>query len=400
MQKKLKRSLGLFQVSFYGIGTILGAGIYALIGKISAVAGMWAPLSFVFSAILVSFTAYSYIQLVRLFPKSAGEAEYVYQSFRSLFLSNLVGWLVAFSGLVSAATLTRGFVGYFQTFFDINTHFIQIGLIAFIAFIAIVGIKESAWTAVVITFIEIFGLILICWKGFPFVLNEGVAKFKADSVFDVAAIAPILSGGFLAIYAFIGFEDIVNLAEEVKKPKRNIPLAIFFSLIVSTILYVLVGLVSVSALTLEELAASDSPLSEVYKKSGGSPLFLSLIGLCAIFNGLLAQVIMVSRILYGTRHQLKFLKILSVVNLKTQTPIIATVFISVSILLFSLNFPIEKLAGGASYLILSIFTIINASLITINFRASKTKFLNYFLPGLGIILNVGLIVVNFLNINI
>ena len=301
---------------------------------------------------------------------------------------------------MSAATLTRGFVGYFQTFFDINTHFIQIGLIAFIAFIAIVGIKESAWTAVVITFIEIFGLILICWKGFPFVLNEGVAKFKADSVFDVAAIAPILSGGFLAIYAFIGFEDIVNLAEEVKKPKRNIPLAIFFSLIVSTILYVLVGLVSVSALTLEELAASDSPLSEVYKKSGGSPSFLSLIGLCAIFNGLLAQVIMVSRILYGTRHQLKFLKILSVVNLKTQTPIIATVFISVSILLFSLNFPIEKLAGGTSYLILSIFTIINASLITINLRASKAKFLNYFLPGLGIILNVGLIVVNLLNINI
>lgn len=394
MQKKLKRTLGLFQVSFYGIGTILGAGIYALIGKISAIAGMWAPLSFVFSAILVSFTAYSYIQLVRLFPKSAGEAEYVYQSFRSLFLSNLVGWLVAFSGLVSAATLTQGFVGYFQTFFNIQSYFIQIGLIVFIAFIAIVGIRESAWTAVVITFIEIFGLLLVCWKGFPFVINEGLAKFKAEAFYDIGTIAPVLSGGFLAIYAYIGFEDIVNLAEEVKKPKRNIPLAIFFSLVVSTVLYVLVGIVSVSALSLEELGASNSPLSEVYKKSGGSPAFLSLIGLFAIFNGLLAQVIMVSRILYGTRHQLKFLKILSIVNLKTQTPIISTVFISVTILLFSLNFPIEKLAGGTSYLILSIFTLINAALITINFRVKDSKRLDYLVPGLGILLNVGLMIVN------
>ncbi|MCH2534789.1 MAG: amino acid permease [Bdellovibrionales bacterium] len=399
MQSKLKRTLGLFQVSFYGIGTILGAGIYALIGKISAVAGIWVPMSFVFSAVLVSFTAYSYIQLVRMFPKSAGEAEYVYQSFKSLSLSNLVGWLVAFSGLVSAATLTRGFVGYFQTFFDINTLYIQLGLIVFIALIAVAGIRESAWTAVVITFIEVFGLLLICWKGFPFVLNEGLTKFKAEAFFDIGTIAPVLSGGFLAIYAYIGFEDIVNLAEEVKKPKRNIPLAIFFSLLVSTVLYVLVGLVSVSALSPQELGASDSPLSEVYKKSGGNPAFLSLIGLFAIFNGLLAQVIMVSRILYGTRHQLKFLKLLSVVNLKTQTPIISTVFISVSILLFSLNFPIEKLAGGTSYLILSIFTLINAALITINFNASTPKLLNYFMPSLGILLNVGLIIINFLNMN-
>lgn len=394
---QLKRSLNLFQLSFYGIGTILGAGIYALIGKISAIAGVWAPLSFLVSAILVSFTAYSYIQLVKLYPKSAGEAEYVYQAFNSIFLSNVVAWLVAFSGLVSAATLTSGFVGYFQDFFSLNSELIQIGLISLIAIIAIIGIKESAWLAVGMTFIEVFGLLLICWAGLPHLTSESSEVFQRIPSFDISALGPVLAGGFLAIYAFIGFEDMVNLAEEVKKPHRNIPLAIVIALVVSTVLYILVGLVSVSTLSLQELRDSGSPLSDVYKLSGGEPAFISLIGLFAIFNGLLAQVIMVSRILYGTRHQFEVFKKLSIVNIKTQTPIISTVFISICILLFSLSFPIEKLAGATSYLILSIFCMINASLMIINYRSTGAKAIDYLIPGIGIALNVGLMLINFLS---
>lgn len=393
---KLKRTLSLFQISFYGIGTILGAGIYALIGKIAAVSGTWAPLSFFVSAVLISFTAYSYCQLVKMHPKSAGEAEYVYQGFNSVFLSNVVAWLVAFSGLVSAAALTRGFVGYLQQFFPLSDAVIQVGLITTITIIAIIGIRESAWLAVAMTFIEVIGLLLICFKGLPYVYTEGITQFDINSLTDMSSVGPILAGGFLAIYAFIGFEDMVNLAEEVKQPERNIPLAIIFSLIVCTALYILVGVVTVSSLPLSELSNSGSPLSDAFEKAGGNPNIISAIGLFAIFNGLLAQIIMVSRILYGARHTIEFFKKLSAVNIKTKTPIISTLVISISILVFSLLYPIETLAGATSYLILLVFTLINGSLILLNKRSKSPTALNYSLPFIGIILNISLMIYNLL----
>lgn len=146
----------------YGIGTILGAGIYALIGKISATAGMMAPLSFIVSAILASMTAYSYTQLVKLFPKSAGEAEYIFQGSHSVLLSNTVGWLVAFTGVVSASTLIKGFVGYFQTFIHWSDFLVIFLIIILVTALAIKGIKESINIVIFFTIIEIIGLILIC----------------------------------------------------------------------------------------------------------------------------------------------------------------------------------------------------------------------------------------------
>lgn len=385
---QLHRSLNLPLVALYGTGTILGAGIYALVGKIAGVAGAFAPLAFLTSSCLALFTAYSYSQLVKRFPRSAGEAEYVYQGFKKISLSNLVGWLVAFTGIISAATLTIGFVGYFQVFLNLPQNLIISLLVVALTIIAIIGIKESAWMIMIITLIEISGLVLVCSVGFPSLIENDFLIPKLTSEFDITHVTPILIGAFLAFYAFIGFEDIVNLAEETKSPEKVIPASIFISLALATFLYLLVSLVAVSALPVDTLKASDAPITDMYVSYGGNKLLISAIGLFAIINGVLGQVIMSSRILYGLRHPFEFLKFLSKVHPKTKTPANATLFVSLLILLLTLLLPIETLANLTSVVILIVFSLVNVALILSEREQTNGRLLNYVLPFVATLLNL------------
>lgn len=385
----LKRTLNLPLVAFYGTGTILGAGIYALIGKVAGAAGLLAPLAFLVSAILASFTAYAYCQLVARYPKSGGEAEYVYRGFNARWLSNLVGWLVAFTGIVSASTLTEGFIGYFQVFLALGDAVVASGLILVVMTVAIIGIRESAWMAVGITLVEIAGLLIICATGFDQLADKSFLLPELSTALSVDAFAPLLAGAFLAFYAFIGFEDIVNLAEETKQPEKTMPRAIYFSLAVATALYLVVALVALASMPVETLYRSEAPLAEMYGSHGGNPRLLSLIGLIAIVNGVLAQIIMSSRILYGMRHGFAPFKILSRVNKKTRTPIISTVFVTALALLLTLLFNIETLASATSFIILVVFSLVNVALIVTETRERKPRKANYFVPAIAVVLNGG-----------
>ncbi|MDA8792150.1 amino acid permease [Bacteriovoracaceae bacterium] len=391
----LKRVLGPALVSLYGIGTILGAGIYALIGKIVGVAGIHAPISFFISAILAILTGYSYTRLTQLYPKSAGEAEYVYQGTGKTSLSLIIGFLVALSGIISCATLLNGFAGYLQIFIPIP---IWIGIIASATLgftLAMIGVKQSVIFVTIGTIIEVLGLILICSMATPNII-ENSDKLQ-EMLFNIKTshFTPIVSGAFIAFYAYIGFEDIVNLAEETKNPGKSLTLAIFISIAVSTVLYIWVAISAISVFEPSTLIESKAPVADMFAQLGGSPRIISIISLFAIFNGVLAQIIMSSRILYGLRYPLKSLTWLAKVSEKSQVPRNATSFVMTIVLILALFINIQSLAEYTSFTIIIVFSFVNLSLLLIEMRNQKKKILNLIIPGLAMILNLTFLILQF-----
>lgn len=368
---QLKRRLNLPLLSLYGLGTILGAGIYVLIGKIAGIAGIYAPIAFIVSAIIAAFTGLSYASLCSRYPKSAGEALYISQAFSIPSLSALVGWFVIATGVVSSATLVNGFVGYLSVFIQIPSG-ISITLVAvLITLVACWGILESVSIAAIITLIEVAGLVAVL-----FVLRGELYELPDQwevlvPPVDADIWLAIMVGAFLAFYAFIGFEDMVNVVEEVIEPTRTMPLAILIALGLASLFYVLIAVVAVLSVPPEILSASSSPMVDLIQNSHPNlATAVGIISLIAIINGALVQVIMGSRMLYGMGCQglapTMFIKISSI----TQTPVIATLVIGSVIWLLALLFPLVTLAKITSFIIILVFALVNFSLVTICFRES------------------------------
>jgi basic amino acid/polyamine antiporter, APA family len=324
-KNQLLRSLSLVEISFYGIGTILGAGIYVLLGKVVNESGMATPSAFFISALIVSFSAYSYTQMSRRFPSSAGEAIYIMEGLNSRHLSALAGYTISLGGIVSAATIARGFTGYFAFFSALPSWAIIILLVTTLTALAAWGVKQSVTIVVATTLLEIAGLLLVLVVGSDEISGRDIPWRQFLPSIDHSLVA-VLSGAFLAFFAFIGFEDMINMAEEVKNPKRNLPLGIAIALIVSTLLYGAVAIVAILTLPLSELANSDAPLALIVERNSAIPVeFMAAISLIAIINGALIQIIMVSRILYGMAGKKLAPQILRSVHPRTRTPLKATV---------------------------------------------------------------------------
>lgn len=367
----LKRSLPLSLITFYGLGTIIGAGIYVLIGKVAGLAGMYAPFAFALAAIIAAFTALSYAELSARYPRSAGEAAYVEEAFHRRLLSAMTGWSVVLIGIVSSATLANGFVGYLQVFVH-TSHWLAIAtLVIALGLLASWGISQSVWVATLTTVLELFGLLLVL-----VLARDSLAELpqrwpELIPPLQVGAWLGIMLATFLAFYAFIGFEDMVNVAEEVKNPQRNLPLAIVIALIATTVIYVLIALVAVLAMTPEELARSDAPLASLIEHSGHQSVVSSigLIGLVAVVNGALIQIIMASRVVYGMARDGIAPVMFATVNARTQTPIRATLAVTLVILLLALWLPLVKLAEATSFITLTVFALINLTLWRLKVRA-------------------------------
>lgn len=360
----LKRTLSLPLVTLYGLGTILGAGIYVLLGKVAGLAGMFAPVSFVLASIVAGFSAFSYAELSSNFPRSAGEAVYAQKAFALRWLSGLTGWSVVLIGTVSAATMVKGFQGYLMVFLQFPEWITIILLVILLGAIAIWGITESISLAALITVIEILGLIFVIVLSADNLSTFPERFHELTPTLSATAWVGISLGAFLAFYAFIGFEDIVNIAEEVKRPEKNLPYAIILALIISTVLYLLVSLAAVLSLPADELARSDAPLARLLEDKGfGSKTIISSISLIAIINGALIQLIMASRLIYGMGSQAMAPRLFSRVNPKTRTPLIATVFISIMVIVLALWLPLVTLAEATSFVTLSVFALMNLSLL-------------------------------------
>ena len=222
----LRRTLSLPMITLYGLGTTIGGGIYVLVGTVAGRAGLYAPLSFVLAAILATFLALTFAELSSRYPKSAGEAVYVSEGLGLQSLATLVGILVVIAGIVSAAALADGFSGYFRILFAVPPWLAVIGIAAVLGLLAAWGIGQAVALAAIITVVEIGGLALVVWAGADAITTLPSRAAELLPPFSAVAWGGILSGSFLAFYAFIGFEDMVNVAEEVKDVRRTLPLAI------------------------------------------------------------------------------------------------------------------------------------------------------------------------------
>jgi len=329
-------------------------------------AGYLAPLAFVIAAVIAGLTGLSYGELAARYPVSAGEAVYLHKAFQKRWLSTAVGFLIALAGLVSAATMARGFTGYFSQFMNVDTTVTVVVLISALTLLAVRGIADSARAAALLTLVEAGGLLWVITVASPNVVQ--LADVSMASVFadDASVWSGVFAAAFLAFFAFIGFEDMVSIAEEVKQPEHNIPRGIILAFVLSTTLYLLVTVVAIATLPVSELAASEAPLADVYRAATGAPvIFISLIGLVAVINGALIQIIKAARVFYGMSCNGWLPGFFGVVNARTGTPVGSTLVSGGLVLILAVLLPLVSLAKLTSAMVLVVFILVNLALIRI-----------------------------------
>lgn len=395
-ESQLARRLGPGLLTLYGVGTTIGAGIYVLIGEVALRAGAWTPLSFLLAAVLAGLTALSFTELSARMPRSAGEALFVREAFGSDRLSLLVGLMVATAGVISAAGVVVGGVGYLRTLIDVPAAPAIVALCLVLGGLAIWGIAESTLAAAVLTLVEIGGLGLVIFTGTTAAGQGGLPL--ADILVPEAPfpVAGVFAGAVLAFYAFIGFEDIVNVAEEVVDPARTMPRAIVATLVIAGGLYLVVSVVALMALPMMELAGAEAPLALVYAAGGGDPRIMGAIAVLATVNGVLVQMVMASRVLFGLSRQGSLPGFLGRVHPMTRTPMIATVLVVATILALALLFPIATLAGTTSLVTLAIFALCNLALWRLKRRGptpADAPNLPIWLPVVGAVVSVAVLTV-------
>jgi amino acid transporter len=355
-------------ITFYGLGTIVGGGFYALVGKVSAEAGMFTPIAFLMASVIAMFSAFSYAELSARYPFSAGEAHYVMVAFRRIWPAAVVGWAVILTGVVSAATLADAFAGFVRTLIDVPHGLLICLMVLSLSLVAIWGIGESAVLALVITVIELGGLLVIVIVAGDRLGTIPQRWAELTPGFSFQTWSGILIGGYLAFYSFVGFEDMVNVAEEVKDPVRNLPIAILASLGLTTLLYSIVTLVAVLAIDQRELVASDSPLSLVFERGSRAAAVITGIGMLSGLNGALVQIVMASRVAYGMAVRHVAPSVFTKIDPRTRTPIVATCAVAAVVLVLALGLPIVVLAKVTSTILLVVYALVNLALVVIKIR--------------------------------
>lgn len=362
----LKRELELFEVTLSGLGIILGAGIYALIGKASGLAGNFLWMSFAISAFIAIFTGLSYAELSSMFPKASAEYEYTSNAFGKR-LAFIIGWLIILSGVIGASTVALGFGGYFKALFNIPIITSALVLIIALSFLLFWGIKESARFAIVATLIEVAGLLIIIFIGVPYL-------GKVDYFEMPMGMAGVFQASALVFFAYTGFESIVKLSEETKSPEKTIPKGLIFAILISIVIYILVAISVVSVIGWEKLSVSDAPLSDIAFSAFGSNAFvlLTIIALFSTSNTVLLMMLGSSRIIYGMSDSLHLPNILSKIHFSRRTPWTAIIVTSVLSLLFVFAGDIAFVANVANFTLFVTFFVINTALIVLRFKEPQT----------------------------
>jgi amino acid transporter len=368
---QLRRRLGLPLLTLYGVGVTIGAGIYVLIGTVANHAGMHAPLAFLLAAVVMALTVASYAELCTRYPVAAGEAAYVRAAFNRRWLSTATGVTMICGAVIVAATVAIGSAGYIGQFIDWPKPIIVATVLVVLALVSAWGILESVLLAAVFTLIEVSGLLLIVVAGVradtPF-----MTAILAIPPFDAAAWSGIALASLLAFFAFTGFEDLTNMAEETHSPERTIPVAMAITLVVTTLLYMVIAAIAVTAVAPERLAKSDVPLSLVFRELAGmSPAAISAIAITATLNTIIAQMTMAIRVVYGLARQGDIPQIFGRVHRTTATPLIATLAILALTVGLALTAPFERLAEWASVSTLLVFALVNLALIRLRLRRKK-----------------------------
>jgi basic amino acid/polyamine antiporter, APA family len=364
---ELKRALGISGLSFYGIGLILGAGIYTILGRAAGLAGDALWMSFVLGSIAAFLTGLSYAELATMFPKSGAEYVYAREAWpKAQWLSGTVGLMLVASGTATAATVAIAFAGYASLFVQIPPWPIAAILLTAAAGLNIVGLRESSRANVVFTLVEMSGLVVFVVVG------------ARDPDFGDALSAPlspaVLAGASLIFFAFLGFEDIANLAEETKNPERNLPRAIFIAVSASTVLYVLVALASVALMEPSKLSQSKSPLADAMRV--GAPRLAAPLGGVALFataNTALIAILAASRMLFGMARGGDAPSSLARLLGTRQTPALATlVVLGAAFLLLPLG-RVELVGSVASLTALVAFVTVDLAVIRLRWSRPQAR---------------------------
>ncbi len=366
----LRRSITLPLLVFYGLGVTIGAGIYVLVGATAQQAGIYAPTAFLVAAVVMLFSAGSFAELSGRLPQSAGEAAYVEAAFKVPTLTLVTGGLMLVAAIVSASAIAVGSAGYVATLVPLPLWSIIVAVILFTGLVAAWGIVKSVRFAAVLTLIEVLGLVAVVGAGIchqPEIIQDLHSVIPSPT--DTPALIGVSMASLLAFFAFIGFDGMVNIIEETEDPSRNMPLGIFITLAIATVLYFLVAAVAVLVLPLDELGGSTAPISLLFERlTGISPMAITLIAIGATLNGVVIQTILAARVLYGLANVGRLPKILSRLNPRTRTPVVATTLVTGCAMLLALFFPIGVLAERTSQVVLIVFVLINLSLLRIKLR--------------------------------
>ena len=397
----LRRSIRLIPLALYGVGVTVGAGIYVLTGAVAGVAGAAAPLSFLFAALLIAPTAFSFGELSSRMPFAAGEAAYVLAGLERPWASLTVGLMVVLGGIVSSATVTNGAAGYIAAMLPLPLFAIKIAFVGILTLIAMWGVVQTVAVAILFTLVETSGLILIIIVGLASpgegaTLREMFLPFLDAHGTPLFGLAGVAAGIMLAFFAFIGFEDMVNMAEETQAPERTMPIAIILTLAITSLLYLATAAVALHTVPPGDLAASDAPLALVFERATGhDAAFFASVAVIATVNTVLIQMVMAARVIYGLAGKGAVPALLGMVHPKTQTPLLATALVAGVIVALALFFPLEGLARTTSYIVLAVFALVNLSLVMIKLKgASPVQFtVPLAVPVLGTALSTIVLVV-------
>ena len=361
---ELGRHVGLFNLTMYGVGLILGAGIYVLIGEAAGFAGNAIWLSFIIGAVVASFAGLSYSELAALFPKAAAEYVFVKEGFQSDFIGFIVGWLTIITSIIVAATVALGFAGYMEELTNIPILVSALIILGFLSLINFIGIRESASLNTIFAIVTIAGLALIIFIGFAFPIEEEIDYFE-----NPLGTNGIILAFVLVFFAFIGFEDMANVAEEVKRPQRTIPRGIMLSVLITAIIYIFVSLAAIRVVGWEQLADSSAPLAFVAQQRLGERghFILSIIALFATASTILITLVAGARIFYGMAKDGSLPTKLGLVHKKTKTPWIAVILIFVTSSGFVFIGDIVIVANIVVFAVVVTFAMINLAVILLRF---------------------------------
>lgn len=379
--KGLRRKLGLGLLTAYGVGVMVGAGIYVLVGVVIGQAGVWAPLAFLLAGLVALPSALSYAELATRMPEAAGEAAFIERGFNSRTLALVAGLAIAAAGVISGAAVLRGGVGYLAALVPWPEPLLILGLGLILTLIALKGVLESLVFAALFTVIEICGLLAVTAAGFT---ATPVAEWVSPAAPNWAGIAAATS---LCFFAFIGFEDLENMSKEVRDPSRTMPRGILLALATTAVLYTLVSLAAVRAVPHDQIAATERPLALVWETgTGKSAAFLEMIAVAAAVNGVLAQIVMAARVLFGLGRRASWLAVFTETHAKRGTPTRATLLVGAGVIGAALMLPVLALAEVTSAVLLLVFLFVNVALILIKRQTPDAPFrVPVVIPWIGLV---------------
>ena len=385
---QLKRAIGPWQLMLYGVGSMLGAGIYGLVGKAAGVMGGMVWMAFLVAMIAALLTGVSYASIASRYPKAGGAAYVAQRAYRASWLSYVIGLAIVCSGLASIATQSKVVAENLNTLIGLDLGFtfagtsaevlvLAIGFLLLVAGIVYRGISESLWANAICTLVESLGLLLVIAVGIRFWGQADLFDVPASAANPAGALSVslVLQGSILTFFSFLGFEDMLNVAEEVKRPERTIPTALIGAMVIASLIYMAVSITAVSVVPWRELAEAPAPLRLVIEHA--APWFpavgFTVVTIAAVANTALVNYVMGSRLLYGMARQGLLPSSLGKVHGARQTPHVAVGVLLAFVVGLQFAGDIEQLASATVLLLLFVFVLVNGALIVLTRREGKIE---------------------------